>query len=399
MAATTSSGTTVLVVCAIDSTAWLLLRPQIRAMRDRGWIVTVACTDGPMLRRFLDEGISIYPVRISRSIAPITNLLATLKLYRFLRRQRFDVVHVHTPVASLVGRLAAWAARVPLILYTAHGFYFHENMNPRARWLYIQLERLFGHLTDFLFTQSREDAVTAVAVGIMPADRVEAIGNGVPTRDFADVPTSAVAEMRALFDMPVHSIVVGTIGRLVKEKGYRELMRAANEVLQSFPSTVFVIAGDVLTGERDPFVKEIAHAIAVEPNLRGAVRLVGFVSNVPAFMNALDVFVLASYREGMPRSVIEAMAAGKPVVATDIRGCREEVVDGVTGFLVPVRDADSLADRIRTLVTSPDLRDSQGRAGQLRAHNQFDESSVINRLLSRIDGLLAQHGSTARVIR
>ena len=392
MATTSRHKTNVLVVCAVDATAWLLLGNQIRAMRERGWDVTVACTDGPLLQRLASDGIHIYPVHISRAIAPLTNLRAVLRLYRLLRSRSFDVVHVHTPVASLVGRLAARLAHVPLILYTAHGFYFHEHMNPRERFFHVHLERWFGKFTDFLLTQSSEDAATAIAEGIMPAARVEAIGNGVVISSFASVRRSMVEDWRQRLELPRESVVVGTVGRLVAEKGYREFFQAASQVAASYPSTMFLIVGDVASGDRDPFGAAITKMLASDSNLSGRVRFSGFTEDVPPLMQLIDIFVLASYREGMPRSIIEAMAAGKPVVASDIRGCREEVVDGITGFLVPVGDASALAGRIEELVKDPKLRDEQGRAGFVRAERLFDEARVIDRLLGRIDKLLKERG-------
>jgi glycosyltransferase involved in cell wall biosynthesis len=386
----TRHGTKILVVCAVDTTAWILLVNQIRAIRQRGWEVGVACTDGPMLRRLAAEGIPIYPVYISRSFAPMRNLAAVIRLYRILRGHSFDIVHVHTPVASLVGRLAARLAGVPIVLYTAHGFYFHEHMNPRARFLHIRIERLFGRWTDFLFTQSAEDAATAIAERIVPAAKVETIGNGVVISDFADVPRSAVEGWRERLNLPRDSIVIGTVGRLVREKGYGEFFLAASRVAASQPSAVFLVVGDVAKGDRDPFSATIVEALASDPKLRDRVRFAGFTEEIPPLMQLMDIFVLASYREGMPRSIIEAMAAGKPVIASDIRGCREEVVHGVTGFLVPVRDAPALASCIETLVKDPDLRREQGLAGRLRAERFFDETKVIERLMERIDKLLEE---------
>ena len=348
-----------------------------------------------MLRRLAHEGIRTYPVHISRAIAPMTNLLAVLRLYRILRRRRFDIVHVHTPVASLVGRLAARLAGVPLILYTAHGFYFHEHMNPRVRSLHIRIERLFGRCTDFLFTQSAEDAATAIAERIMPAAKVESIGNGVVVSDFADVAAPAVEVWRERLQLPRDSVVIGTLGRLVEEKGYREFFQAAGRVAASHPSATFLIVGDVFEGDRDPFRAEIIEMVDSDPNLHNKVRFAGFTEDVPPLIQLMDIFVLASYREGMPRSIIEAMAAGKPVVATEIRGSREEVVDGITGFLVPVRNAPALASRIVALVKDPTLRMEQGRAGRLRAERFFDEAKVIERLLGRIDALLDERGLSA----
>ena len=356
----------------------------------------MACSDGPMLRRLAGDGIRIYPVHISRSFAPITNLLAVFRLYRLLRSWKFDIVHVHTPVASLVGRLAARLAGVPLILYTAHGFYFHEHMNPRVRSLHIRIERLFGRCTDFLFTQSAEDAATAIAERIMPAAKVESIGNGVVISDFANVAKSAVQGWRERLELPRNCVVIGTVGRLVLEKGFREFFEAASHVASTQPSVVFLVVGGVAEGDRDPFSTTVGEMLASDQNLVNKVRFAGFADDVPPLIQLMDIFVLASYREGMPRSIIEAMATGKPIVATDIRGSREEVIDGVTGFLVPVRDAPALANRIEALVKDPKLRRELGLAGRLRAESLFDETKVNERLIGRIDKLLEERGYIQR---
>jgi glycosyltransferase involved in cell wall biosynthesis len=224
----------------------------------------------------------------------------------------------------------------------------------------------------------------------MPAEKVEAIGNGVVISDFANIAEPAIQSWRERLELPRDSVVIGTVGRLVAEKGYREFFYAASRVAASNPSVRVLVVGDVLTGDRDPFSATVVEMLASDQNLRDKVRFSGFTEDVPPLMQLIDVFVLASYREGMPRSIIEAMAAGKPVVASDIRGCREEVVDGVTGFLVPVRNVPALASRLDLLVKDSKLRRELGLAGCLRAQQLFDEADVIKRLTARIDTLLAE---------
>ena len=136
----------------------------------------------------------------------------------------------------------------------------------------------------------------------------------------------------------------------------------------------------------------MARFITGNPQLRDRVRFSGFTEEIPVLMQLIDIFVLASYREGMPRSIIEAMAAGKPVVASNIRGCREEVVDRETGYLVPVRDARALADRILALVADSELRAALGAAGRRRAEALFDEDEVTARVIATIEELLNDRG-------
>lgn len=340
------------------------------------------------MTRLAQHGFTVYPVRISRSLNVVSHLAAVFNLYRLMRKGRFDIVHVHTPVASIVGRIAARLARVPLIIYTAHGFYFHDNMSSRSRASHVLLERELGRLTDFLFTQSAEDAETAARERIMPESQIRAIGNGVVLGDFVSISSAAIAAWRERLGISEAMTVVGTIGRLVEEKGFREFFRAAAMVAPIHPAVIFLVVGDLVKGDRGPFKAEMARLVEGDPHLRGRVRFSGFTEDIPVLMQLIDIFVLASYREGMPRSIIEAMAAGKPVVASDIRGCREEVVNEETGFIVPVRDADALAERIMALVADPGMRQTLGAAGRRRAEALFNEDEVAGRVISTIEDLL-----------
>jgi glycosyltransferase involved in cell wall biosynthesis len=181
--------------------------------------------------------------------------------------------------------------------------------------------------------------------------------------------------------------VVGTVGRLVREKGYREFIQAARSVRVSHPDTVFVAVGPEEPDKSDRLdADDLADARAA------GVVLHGPGVDMPRLHAAFDLFVLASYREGMPRSAIEASAMARPVVATDIRGSREVVEHGVTGTLVPVRNADALAGAVRTLLGDPDARAAMGAAGRRRAEERFDENAVVNRTLRVYERLLRERG-------
>ena len=150
-----------------------------------------------------------------------------------------------------------------------------------------------------------------------------------------------------------------------------------------------MVVGGAFPGDRDGFQAELARLVA-QPPLKGRVHFTGYTEDIPPLMHLMDVFALPSYREGMPRSILEAMAAGRPVVATDIRGCREEVVEGETGFLVPTRDVAELANRLERLVVDPGLRARLGAAGQARAAAEFDEALVCERVVAALAAELAR---------
>ena len=337
--------------------------------------MTTVCSDGRFVPGMCNDGYHIATVSIARSMNPVLVLLSLVSLVRFFRRERFDIVHVHTPIAALIGRLAATIARVPFVIYTAHGFYFHDEMPAWKRWTYVLLERFGGLFTDLLFSQSHEDARDAIALHIMPAHRVVAIGNGVNQSQFVGRTLEIQRDARRALRIPESVPVIGIVARIVQEKGYQEFFEAAVVVSRSFPNVHFLVVGERLTSDHSGSVE---HALADVRKVLGA-RLVeaGLRHDVSAMLSAMNIFCLPSYREGMPRSIIEAMMMELPVVATNIRGVREEVVDGKTGLLVPTRNSAALANALSELLSDPERMRQMGAAGRRRAVTLYDESAVV----------------------
>lgn len=365
-------------LCAVDFTLYHFLLPLMQGMVRAGHEVAGVSADGPLLDEVRGAGLRVEVVPFSRSYNLASHLRAYRALIELFRRERFDMVHVHTPVAALIGRIAARRAGVPRIVYTAHGFYFHDRMAWPRRAAFIALEWLAGRVTDVLFTQAREDAETARRLGLCRGGVVEAIGNGVdPGRFYPPGPDDARrSELRAALGAPAGAVVIMMIGRLVAEKGYLELFEAMGRV-----DAVLWVVGERLESDRPSAVEAAVAGLEEHPELAERIRFLGYRRDVPDLLRAADIFTLPSHREGMPRSIIEAMMTGLPVVATDIRGSREEVVPGETGLLVPVRDSEALAEALSRLVEDAALRRRLGRAGRARALELYDEAKVVARQL------------------
>lgn len=165
-------------LCTVDFTLYHFLLPLMKEMREAGHDVVGICADGGLLEPVRDAGFRVETSPLTRSFNPVSAIRSVVGLYKLLRREQFDIVHVHTPAAAFVGRFAARFAGVPCIVYTAHGFYFHEHMPWPKRWLVIAMEWLAGRFTHTLFTQSEEDAATALRLGLCRSGDVLAIGNG-----------------------------------------------------------------------------------------------------------------------------------------------------------------------------------------------------------------------------
>ena len=369
-------------LCAVDFTLKHFLTALVDGMRAEGWSVTAVCSDGPFVPALRAAGYAIETLPIARGLNPLRHAVSLWRLVRLFRRERFDVLHAHTPIAALLGRIAARIIGVPMVVYTAHGFYFHDDMGAAPKAIFSWLEWLGGRITDLLFTQSEEDARTAIAKNFLPAARVLAIGNGVDINAFDPARTQTRAAMRAAWGIGQDAVVIGLIGRMVAEKGYGEYLNAAKTVVaQGFP-VFFLAVGERLASDHAAGIN--AQLSAAKAALGERLILTGLRGDIPELLAAMDVFTLPSYREGMPRTIIEAMLMAKPVVATNIRGSREEVVAGETGLLVPVRDAAALAQAFITLINDAGLRIRLGQSGRARALTRYDEAKVVARQIAAI---------------
>ena len=360
-------------LCTVDFTLYHFLLPLMTEMREAGHDVVGVCADGALVGAVRDAGFRVETPPLARSFNPLQATKAFAALYKLFRRERFDLVHVHTPAAAFVGRLAARWARVPRIVYTAHGFYFHEHMPWPKRWLIIAMEWLAGRFTHTLFTQSEEDAAAALRLGLCRGGDVLAIGNGSdPNRFYPGKNEEVRQRVRASLDVTDARPVIVMIGRLVAEKGYPELV----EAMRRLDAHLWII-GERLPSDHAREIDDILRNIEQDPALSDKIKLLGYRTDVPDLLRAGDIFVLPSHREGMPRSIIEAMLTGLPVVATDIRGSRELVIDGETGILVPVGAANELSAALQSLIADCGLRNQMGAAGLDRARDRFNEAKVI----------------------
>jgi len=368
-------------LCAVDFTLYRFLMPLIEAEAKAGHEVVAVCADGPLVARLREGGLRVETVAFTRRLISLDHLANYRALVRLFRAEQFDMVHVHTPIAAFIGRLAARAAGVPCIVYTAHGFYFHDRMSPFKRAVFIALEWLAGRATHVLFTQAAEDADTASRLGLCRTGVVEAIGNGVDPERFHPGPEThgqTRSEVRRRLDTPDDAVVVMVIGRLIAEKGFPELLTAVRDL-----DIHLWVVGERLASDHDRNVEAELNA-AQASNFGPRLQLLGARDDVDELLRAADIYTLPSHREGMPRSIIEAMMSGLPVVATDIRGSREEVIDGETGRLLPVGDVAGLRQALVDLAGDADLRTSWGEAGRARALALYDEAEVIARQLRRL---------------
>ena len=360
----------VVQVVNVDFSLRHFVLPLMRGIRERGHDVVAVVAEGPLNADVRAEGFRVLHAPFVRRASPLAQLRAFASLVALLRRERPMLVHGHMPISGFLARVAARAAGVPKVAYTCHGFLFNQPTPWPRRLASLVMEWTAGRLTDIFLTVSEEEAGDARRLGI--SRRAVAVGNGRdPTLFRPDA--AARRRIRASLQVPPDRVVIVAVSRLVRHKGYPELLAAMRDV----PGAELWIVGTRLDTDRG---EDLGPALA-EAAGRGNVRLLGYRTDIPAILAAADIFALPSHFEGLPMSVIEAMLTALPVVATAIRGPREQVVDGVTGLLVPPATAAPLAGALNRLVGDPDLRRAMGAAGRARAVARYDEAAVVSRTL------------------
>ncbi len=344
----------------------------MRGIRARGHEAVGVCAEGKLLADVRGEGFRVVPVPFARNFDLRAQLYAYRALLDLFRLEKPDLVHAHMPISGALARLAARQAGVPRIAYTCHGFLFNQPGSPARRAASLAAEVACGRLTDVFLTVSLEEAADARRLRIHP--RPQAVGNGRdPARFHPDA--AARARIRTELEVPPDRAVVVAVSRLVRHKGYPELLAAMRDV----PAELWVV-GERLASDHG---EDMAPYFAAS-GLGDRLRLLGYRNDIAAVLAAADIFVLPSHFEGLPMSVIEAMLCGLPVVASDIRGPREQVVPEETGLLVPPAQAAPLAAALARLASDAGTRARMGQAGRQRALALYQEGDVVGRTLEAL---------------
>lgn len=363
----------VLLTSVAASLRWLLVgQPRFLAQH---FEVTLMTSPGGLDGIAEREGVSIETVPMPRRIDPFTDLSALVALVRRLRARSPDIVQTYTPKAGLIGMLAARAAGVPVRVHGIVGMPLMEArgarravLNATERLTYAAATHLtcnsFG-LRDWVNAHLTPEPITVVGHGSI---------NGIDTMQWTRDPQLRVRTREALGFGP-HDLVVGFVGRLVRDKGVVELVEAFARWRGRDPHRRLLLVG----GEEptlDPLPDATRRALS-----HPAITRVGFSSDVRRYLAAADIFALPSYREGLPNALLEAGAMGLPAVASDINGCNEVIVDGVTGCLVPAKQIEPLCDALERL-SRPEARASMGDAARRRVVARYDQRRFHQALLA-----------------
>jgi glycosyltransferase involved in cell wall biosynthesis len=372
---TTEPGVTIahLVIGGDVAGGQLVALALARAARARGdRVVFLSPARGPFTAMIEREGMDVHLVDVSRTF----HLLGALRLVRLLRRLHVDVLHTHTALAAnVLSRVAGRLAGVAVVSHIHIENHFRRNRLARA--VHSALDNASAGLAARVIAVSLDTRDSLVAQGY-PARLVEVVHNGIDV----DAASAGGADgLRAELGISADAPLVGEIARLCDVKGQRELIEAAALVADVHVA----LAGDDL--EQGGAYRERLETLARERDVADRVHFLGYRADAAELLEQLDALVLPSWIEGLPISVLEAMAHAKPVIATPVGGTAELVVDGETGMLVPPRDPAALAKALRTLIRDPERARRLGLAGRRRAEREFSEAAMTARVLEVYDAV------------
>jgi len=376
----------ILYVSTVDITINAFLIPHIKALQKRGFDVQAACCLDDKAPNVQSAGIVMHDIPFRRNYLSPMNIFALSKLKRLIESEKFDLVHVHTPVAAFIGRLAAKLAGGKKVktLYTAHGLHFNEEGSGLGNSLFLKLEKLASRWTDAMIVINREDYKAAKEYKLAPEEGLFYIkGIGVDTEKYKEFLTPEQKDdLKKELGCSTGKIV-GMIAEFNPEKRHIDLLNAVPKILKEYKDTDFLFVGD------GPLCSKLRKNITSR-KYEDKVKFLGYREDIPELLNIIDIFVLPSVREGLPRSIQEAMAAGKPVAAADVRGSRDLIVNGETGLLVSSHDSDTLAEAVLSLIKDKRLAVQIGKRARDFTVKELDIKKIISKTVKIQEMLLSK---------
>jgi glycosyltransferase involved in cell wall biosynthesis len=342
--------------------------------------------EGELLKqtKMPDFEVILFP-HLVRELSVYHDILALLKLKKLFKERKFDVVHTHSSKAGILARIAARWAGVPVVVHTVHGQAFHPNEKPWRNCLYIALERLAAKYCDRIYAVAQAMIDQCVAAKVAPVEQYQVVYSGMDTGKFVNSQRSA--ELRAQLGIPADGRVIATVARLFPLKGYEYVIPAAEQVISQFPDAHFLLIGD------GPMYNDLQQEIA-RKNLTENFHFAGLVApeKVADYLAQADLLWHLSLREGLPRSVVQALASGIPAIGFALDGTPEVVINDVTGMVVPPEDVDAVVQATRKFLENPEFAAECGKRGQEMVKEQFSWPKMAAILEADYRKLLAEKG-------
>jgi len=334
-----------------------------------------------------DCGVELFSIpSLIRKIDPLKDFFSFISLLKLIKKEKPVIVHTHSSKAGLVGRLAAWITRVPIIIHTPHGHVFFGHFGKTVSRLFLYIEKLADLITDHMVALTTQEKRDYVEFSVAATNKISIIHSGIDLETFSETQTDIAGKKNAL-GLNGQTPIVGTVGWLLPIKGPGILLEAMGYVWEQYPESQLVYVGK---GDLEEDLKVRASGMGVSGN----VKFLGWRNDVGEIIHTFDIFVLPSLNEGMGRVIVEAMAAGKPVVASNTGGIPDLVKNEESGFLFPPGNEKVLAESIMRLLKDPELAEVMGQRGRLLSQD-FSTESMIRKIEQLYDRLLLPEPCTS----
>lgn len=363
----------ILYITTVSSTINSFLIPHIKMHIKKGFKVDCACyINRDIDKELLDNNTKIYNIPFSRNPLSPKNLKAFYKLINIQRENKYDIIHVHTPVASIYGRLLKLIYPNIKTIYTAHGFHFYDGA-PMLNWIiYYPIERVMANLTDMIITINDEDYERAKLFNIKETYKIN--GVGVDLSKYSTDCANKI-EVRKKLNLNEDDFVITMIAEVNKNKNHKQMIDAIKILTDRGINNIKVICA----GE-GPILDKIKSYID-EMKLQNNIKMLGYRNDINELIVACDIGILMSYREGLPKNIMELMACGKPVIGTDIRGIRDLIEHNVNGYLVNVGDSEATADKIEKIYREEKILKNMS----LKA-NEIIKDYSVEKIINQLEG-------------
>lgn len=351
----------------------------IRLDRKKYEIYVICSGEGDLTHALEKHNISFITIpELRREINAYYDLIVFIKLFRIFKKFKFKIVHTHSSKPGFLGRLAARLAGVPIIIHTVHGFAFHQFSSKINVQIFKLFERIAGTVSDKIILLNDIDLGYAIYNKIGKHRKLVKISNGVFLDQF-DVEIS-IQKKKMELSINQRDFVVGFVGRLWEQKAPQDFIAMIPVVINKIPNVTFIIIGDGHL--KNPLID-----LAKKLSIQDKIKFLGWRNDVPEIVKIIDVFVQTSLWEGLSLSILEAMACSKPIIATNIKGNNELIIDGFNGFLIPPQNPKIFGEKVLTLLYNQKLSWQMGQNSYQRVKENFrieDSFSKINSLYEKL---------------
>jgi len=357
----------VMMLATTDNMIWQFMLPHIRHLQENGNVVEVVCArTGFWFDELIEKhNLVVHEINFARNPLKFSNFKAYKKLKQLQKERNFDLVYCQQPVGGLMGRLVGKKFKIPVI-YTAHGFHFFKGCSFKNKMIYKTVEKWLSKFTDVLITINDEDYEAAKK---MKAKHVAKIsGIGMEFNKYQPL-TESKAEIRKSLNLTENDFAIVTVAEFIKRKNYDTMLETIKEMKKRNVNVKFIICG---RGQEEENIKYKIKELDIEEN----VMLLGFRKDINRILTASDMFMLASFQEGLTLSVIEAMSYGLPCVVSDVRGNRDLIVDAKGGFVVETTNAVMFADKIEVVINNEEMKNKFAEFNKLESKKYTIQSVV-----------------------